>query len=130
MIRYGDGVGMYRTHLFGSPTIITCFPNVNKYVFQSADTFFLDWPSVELMGHKSLVVVHGPSHARLRSYVVGVINRPDSLRRIAQLVQPRMIDALESWAQKGRIKVYDEAKKVKVSWRWLQRSYENITMHI
>ncbi|XP_004301171.1 PREDICTED: ent-kaurenoic acid oxidase 2-like [Fragaria vesca subsp. vesca] len=112
MIRYGDGVGMYRTHLFGSPTIITCFPDVNKYVFQSEETFFLDWPRVELMGQNSIVAVHGPAHVRLRRYVIGVINRPDSLRHIAQVVQPRMIAALKSWAQKGRIKAYDEAKKV------------------
>ncbi|CAB4280915.1 unnamed protein product [Prunus armeniaca] len=60
--------------------------------------------NVDLMGYTSLVAVHGKSHARLRSYVTSVINQPDALRRIAQMVQPRIIAALESWAQKGRIK--------------------------
>ncbi|XP_034217204.1 ent-kaurenoic acid oxidase-like [Prunus dulcis] len=110
--KYGDGVGMYRTYLFGSPSIIACFPAVNKFVFQSDDTFILNWPSVDLVGHTSLVAVHGKSHARLRSYVTNVINQPDALRRIAQMVQPRIIAALESWAQKGRIKAHDETKKV------------------
>ncbi|CAB4311325.1 unnamed protein product [Prunus armeniaca] len=110
--KYGDGVGMYRTYLFRSPSIIACFPAVNKFVFQSDDTFILNWPSVDLMGYTSLVAVHGKSHARLRSYVTSVINQPDALRRIAQMVQPRIIAALESWAQKGRIKAYDETKKV------------------
>ncbi|XP_004301170.1 PREDICTED: ent-kaurenoic acid oxidase 1-like [Fragaria vesca subsp. vesca] len=115
--KYGDGVGMYRTHLFGSPSIITCFPAVNKYVFQSDDIFTSVWPNVDLMGPTSLVSVSGKSHTRVRSYVTNVINRPDALRRIALLVQPRIIAALESWAQKGRIKAFDEANKL---------SFENI----
>lgn len=115
---------MYRTYLFGSPSIITCFPTVNKFVFQSED-FFLDWPSVELMGHTSLVAVQGRSHERLKSYVTGAINRPDALRRIAQLVQPRMVAALESWAQKGRITALDEAKKVMIP-IYIFRSYKEL----
>ncbi|KAM1340304.1 hypothetical protein ACFX2H_038716 [Malus domestica] len=110
--KYGDGIGLYRTYLFGSPSIIACFPTVNKFVFQSDDTFILEWPSVDLMGYTSLVAVHGKSHARLRGYVTNVINQPDALRRIAQVVQPRITAALESWAQKGRVKAYDETKKV------------------
>ncbi|XP_035543525.1 ent-kaurenoic acid oxidase-like [Juglans regia] len=109
---YGDGVGMYRTHLFGSPTIIACFPAVNKFIFQSEDTFLLKWPTVDILGPTSLVAVHGKSHARLRSYVSNAINRPDALRRIALQVQPLMAAALQSWAQKGKVKVYDEIKKL------------------
>ncbi|PRQ16094.1 putative cytochrome P450 [Rosa chinensis] len=110
--KYGDGVGMYRTHMFGKPSIITCLPEINKLVFQSEENFPLNWPNVDILGSCSLVAVHGSSHARLRSYVVNVINKPDALRRIAGLVQPRIVAALESWALKGRIKAYDESKKV------------------
>ncbi|KAK9901794.1 hypothetical protein M0R45_001956 [Rubus argutus] len=112
--RYGDGVGMYRTHLFGTPSIITCLPAVNKFIFQSEEAFSLNWPNVDLVGSSSLVAVQGSSHARLRSYVINVISKPNALRRIAGLVQPRMVAAFESWALKGRIKAYDESKKVTV----------------
>ncbi|VVA29251.1 PREDICTED: ent-kaurenoic acid [Prunus dulcis] len=88
---YGDGAGMYRSHLFGSPCIITCFPAVNKFVFQSLDTFILDWPTVDLLGRSSLVAVHGKPYARLRRYVTNAINQPDALRRFALFVQPRMV---------------------------------------
>ncbi|XP_044486871.1 ent-kaurenoic acid oxidase 1-like isoform X2 [Mangifera indica] len=110
--KYGDGVGMYRTHLFGSPSIIACFPSINKFVFKSDDLFSLEWPNVDIVGHLSLVSVHGKAHARLRSYVSNAINRPDALRRITTVVQPRMVAALQSWAEKGRLNLYDEAKKV------------------
>ncbi|KAK4394546.1 Abscisic acid 8'-hydroxylase 3 [Sesamum angolense] len=110
--KYGDGVGLYRTHLFGSPAIIACTPSANKFVLQTDSSFFLEWPSVELVGTTSLVAVQGSSHTRVRSFVVRAINQPDALRKIALMVQPRITVALESWAQKGRIRVYKEAKKV------------------
>ncbi|KAL5544344.1 hypothetical protein UlMin_008128 [Ulmus minor] len=110
--KYGDGVGLYRTHLFGSPSIIACSPKVNKFVFQREDDFILQWPNVDIVGSTSLVTVHGKSHARLRNFVTNAINRPEALRRIAQLVQPRMVAALQSWSQKGTIKAYNETKKV------------------
>lgn len=110
--KYGDGVGMYRTYLFGSPCIITCFPSVNKFVFRANKAFILEWPNAELMGATSVVMVNGKAHARLRSFVLNAINRPDALRQIAALVQPRLVSALEMWAQKGRIVAYHEIKKV------------------
>ncbi|KAM1041424.1 hypothetical protein ACFX13_031350 [Malus domestica] len=109
--QYGDGVGMYRTHLFGSPSIITCFPAVNKFVLQSSDIFTLVWPSNMIF--LVMFAVHGKSHERLKSYITKVINQPDALRGIALLVQPQMIASLESWAQKGRINAYDEVKKLR-----------------
>lgn len=110
--KYGDGVGLYRTHLFGSPSIIACFPAVTKYVLQTPSKFILNWPTKPLMGYSALVSVQGEAHSRLRSYVVGAINQPDALRRIADHVQPRMVAALNSWAQKGQISAYKEIKKV------------------
>ncbi|KAL3716965.1 hypothetical protein ACJRO7_008529 [Eucalyptus globulus] len=80
---YGDGVGMYRTHLFRSSSIIACFPSVKNIVFQAEDTFLLEWPNVDIVGKNCLVAVHEKAHARLRSFVLNAINRPDALRGIA-----------------------------------------------
>ncbi|GFZ03648.1 hypothetical protein Acr_16g0002720 [Actinidia rufa] len=110
--KYGKGVGLYRTHLFGSPAIIACSPSINKFVFQSEDVFNLEWPTTEIVGSTSIVAVQGESHARLRSFVSRAINQPDALRRIAHMVQPRLIEALRSWAHKGRVVAYTETKKV------------------
>lgn len=115
--KYGDGVGLYRTHLFGSPSIIACFPAINKYIFQSDDLFIPEWPTIEILGANSVAAARGKAHTRLRSYVSNAVNRPDALRQIALLVQPRITAALQSWAQKGRIIACDETKKV---------SFENI----
>ncbi|KDP31198.1 hypothetical protein JCGZ_11574 [Jatropha curcas] len=110
--KYGDGVGLYRTYLFGSPSIIACFPMVSRFIFQSDDKFILEWPNLELMGRNSLVVVQGKAHSRLRSFVTNSINRPNALRLIAAQVQTRIVAALNSWAQTGKVKAYKEVKKV------------------
>lgn len=110
--RYGDGVGMFRTHLFGVPSIIVYTPAAHKYVFFSEDKFKAVWPTVELMGRTSLVSVHGKAHLRVRNFVSNTINRPDALNRIAALVQPRMLHALQSWAQMGKINAKFETQKV------------------
>ncbi|KAI4374548.1 hypothetical protein MLD38_012530 [Melastoma candidum] len=110
--KYGDGVGMFRTHLFGKPSIITCLPEVNKFVLQTNSHFELEWPAVELVGRASMVAVQGKQHERIRRFVVDAINKPDALRRITQLVQPRIVAALQSWAEKGRVITYKESKKV------------------
>ncbi|KAF8378388.1 hypothetical protein HHK36_029727 [Tetracentron sinense] len=110
--RYGDGVGMYRTHLFGSPSIIACSPAINKLILQSTELFPICWPTIELVGHNALVAVHGKSHARLRSYVSNAINQPEALKRIALHVQPHIVSALRSWPDKGTVRVSDEVKKI------------------
>jgi ent-kaurenoic acid hydroxylase len=110
---YGDKVGMYRTHLFGSPTIMACMPATNKFIFQAGgDTFGIHWPVPELVGLKSIVNVDGSNHARVRGVILGAINRPSSLRTIAAAVQPGVVAALNSWADMGTIVASNEAKKV------------------
>jgi ent-kaurenoic acid hydroxylase len=109
----GEEVGMYRTHLFGSPTVVVCAPAANKFVFQAGgDTFGVRWPVPELVGLKAIGVVEGGHHTRLRGVIVGAINRPSSLRTIAAVVQPSIVAAFNSWAGMGTIVASDEAKKV------------------
>ncbi|KAA8542381.1 hypothetical protein F0562_023483 [Nyssa sinensis] len=110
--KYGDGIGMYRTHLFGSPGIIACSPSITKFVFQSSSKFIAEWPNNEIVGLNSISAVQGTAHLRIKSFITGAINQPDALRRIAILIQPLLITTLQSWAQKGRIVASNETKKV------------------
>lgn len=111
-IRYGDGIGLYRTHLFGSPAIISCFPATNRFILQSNESFILQWPTVDIVGPKALSTLQGKSHARLKAVISNAVNRPDALRRIAGLVQPAIIQALNRWEQRGRIIAFHETRKV------------------
>jgi ent-kaurenoic acid hydroxylase len=113
---YGKAAGMYRTHLFGSPTIIACTPAANKFVLQSPENFGVHWPEPELVGHTSVVNVEGATHTRLRGFILATINSPRSLRTIAAVVQPRVVAALASWSDKGTIVAATEIKKVRTSY--------------
>ncbi|KAI5410480.1 ent-kaurenoic acid oxidase 2 [Lathyrus oleraceus] len=110
--KYGDEVGMFRTHLFGAPSILVYTPNIHKFVLLKEDRLIAEWPTIDLMGRTSLVAVHGKAHARVRNFVTNVINRPDALNRIATLVQPRMINALQTWAKIGKINARFETQKL------------------
>ncbi|CAN0829576.1 Ent-kaurenoic acid oxidase [Linum grandiflorum] len=110
--KYGDGVGLYRSHLFGEPTIIAYLPAVTRFVFQKDETFSLGWPSLELVGPTSLVSVHGSDHTRLRRFLTKAINSPVALARIASLVQPNLTAALQSMANSGRVNAYKQVKQV------------------
>ncbi|XP_038703603.1 ent-kaurenoic acid oxidase 2-like isoform X2 [Tripterygium wilfordii] len=60
----------------------------------------------------SLGVVRGKAHARVRNYVLNSVNRPKTLQHIAQQLQPKMVAALQSWSQKGKVIASDEIKKM------------------
>lgn len=81
-------------------------------MFQSETAFRLDWPSMELIGTNSITAAKGTKHTRIKGFVVRAINQPNALRKIAILVQPRVISALQSMAEQGRVVAYDQAKKV------------------
>ncbi|WVZ56524.1 hypothetical protein U9M48_007040 [Paspalum notatum var. saurae] len=111
----GEGdAGLYRTHLFGSPTVLVCSPAANKFVLQSSQdgTFGVSWPAPELVGVSSVINVEGSQHARLRGFILAAINHPSSLRTIAEVIQPRIMAALRSWADKGSVTAATEIKKV------------------
>ncbi|WCJ32581.1 cytochrome P450 family 88 subfamily A polypeptide 3 [Euphorbia peplus] len=111
-LKYGDGAGLYRSYLFGSPSIIACSPAVNKMILQSEENFTLQWPNINLVGTDSLVAVHGKSHTRLRNYISNAINRPDALKRIALHVQPRIVATLQSWVQSHNLNARIQIKKL------------------
>ncbi|XXG83883.1 hypothetical protein AAC387_Pa10g1532 [Persea americana] len=112
--RYGDN-GLYRTHLFGYPTIVTCSPLINKQVLGSLTEegkVSTGWPSSQLIGSSSVAVTDGLGHKRLRRHLMEAFNNPRALRAVLSTAQPIFISAFEDWASKGRINAYEETKKV------------------
>lgn len=82
-------------------------------MLQNESSFRMEWPFLELVGPTSLVAMEGASHARVRSLIVRALNQPDALRKITLILQPRITTALKLWSQKGRIRAYEEARKVR-----------------
>ncbi|KAK6924955.1 Cytochrome P450 [Dillenia turbinata] len=110
--RYGDGVGMYRTHLFGQPSIIGWTPVIHKFMLRSDAVFTHSWTPNDLVGRNSIVANYGQRHHRLKKFVTMAINRPNALRQVASLTQLRIASAFQEWAHKGTIVAFDEIRKM------------------
>ncbi|XP_039115579.1 ent-kaurenoic acid oxidase 2-like isoform X2 [Dioscorea cayenensis subsp. rotundata] len=113
-LRYGD-TGIYRTHLFGYPVIVTCSPELNKQVLGSLTedgSFSTGWPSSQLIGNSSVAVVDGPLHKGLRRCLMQAVNSPSALDFHLRTAQPLLISALEEWAFKRKVVAFEETKAV------------------
>ncbi|PKA66570.1 Ent-kaurenoic acid oxidase 2 [Apostasia shenzhenica] len=110
--RYGD-TGIYRSHLFGSPVIITCSPEFNKQVLGSMTEdgrVSSGWPSNELLGSSSIAAVDGVPHKRLRKHLMEAFTSPKALIAQLNIAELTIVSALEQWVFKKRIVAYNETK--------------------
>ncbi|KAJ8439303.1 hypothetical protein Cgig2_006439 [Carnegiea gigantea] len=110
-LKYGDNVGFYRTHLFGSPSIVVYSPSVCKFVLHSSERFKQEWPTIEALGSNSVITLQGERHTLLKNFLVNALNHRDSLTRTVEQVQPSVVAALESWSKKGKFIAKDELRK-------------------
>nr|UHB15508.1 cytochrome P450 [Paris polyphylla] len=111
-LRYGD-TGIYRTHLFGLPAIVTCSPEFNKKILASSiedGDFKTGWPSNQLLGSSSVSVIDGLLHKRMRRHLLEGFNSPRALSSHLATAQPSIISGLEDWVTKRKIVAYKETK--------------------
>ncbi|KAH9307399.1 hypothetical protein KI387_035310, partial [Taxus chinensis] len=116
-LKYGD-TGIYRTHLFGSPSVISCSPETNRFVMGTGTedgSFIAGWPAPKLLGEKSIIMVEGLHHKRLRRALLEAINRPQSLQNIFISLQPAFKEAFQNWTAKGTINTADEIRALSFS---------------
>ncbi|XP_010926147.1 7,8-epoxymelianol synthase CYP88A154 [Elaeis guineensis] len=109
--RYGE-TGIYRSHLFGHPVIVTCSPDLNKQVLGSLTeegTFSTGWPSSQLLGN-SVANIDGTLHKRIRKHLMKAFNSPRALDSHLSTAQPIFNSTLEDWVSKKKIVAYDETK--------------------
>ncbi|XP_021768004.1 ent-kaurenoic acid oxidase-like isoform X2 [Chenopodium quinoa] len=110
--KYGYTEGIYRTHLYGSPSIIACSPSLCKFVLDSSDKFAQEWPTTQVLGTNSLITLNeGQRHGIIKSVIVKSINQPDSLSRIVLQIQPTIVAALQLWSQMPKINAFYQVKK-------------------
>ncbi|XP_006878489.2 ent-kaurenoic acid oxidase 2 isoform X1 [Amborella trichopoda] len=112
--RHGDS-GIFRTHLFGQPSIVTCSPEMNKFVLGRGTedgSFGPGWPSSQLLGASSITMKDGLSHKRLKRYFMDAFNSPRALSSLLTNAQPTFVEFMENWVSKGRISAFEETRAV------------------
>ncbi|CAN6575041.1 unnamed protein product [Malus baccata var. baccata] len=108
--RYGK---VFKSHLFGSPTIVSCDLELNMFILQNEDKLFqASYPkSIHgIVGKHSLLTVSGNLHRKLRSIAVSFISVSKSSPDFLDLVQKLSISMMESWNGCKQVSFFEQAK--------------------
>lgn len=111
--RHG-ATGMYRTHLFGSPTIIVCTPDTCRKVLTDEDRFKLGYPTstIALTGRRSLHSISDADHKRIRRLTTAPITGHDALSSYVTLIQHMAVSLLDEWSSvKAPVELLCELRK-------------------
>lgn len=115
-IKYkGHNEGVYKSHLFGGPCIITCSPEMNKFVLGSQGdglAFLAGWPNPEVMGLTCMAILDGPSHKRMRRLILESVNHPMALKKALIRLKIRFTSVLAQWAKEKTITLRQKLKTV------------------
>ncbi|KAL3631987.1 hypothetical protein CASFOL_024971 [Castilleja foliolosa] len=109
---YGN---VFKSHLFGSPTIVSTDAEVSKLILQSdANTFVPSYPKsvMELMGKSSILVISGSLQRRVHGLIAGFFKSPFLKAQLTFDMQTYVIQSMANWREDCPIYIQDEAKNV------------------
>ncbi|GAU42883.1 hypothetical protein TSUD_231940, partial [Trifolium subterraneum] len=88
---------MYKTHLFGSPSIIVCTPETCRKVLTDEENLKLGYPSstTALTGKRSFHGISNNEHRRLRRLITSPINGHEALSSYIGLIEDIAVKHLE-----------------------------------
>lgn len=108
---------MFKSHLFGSPTVVSCDIELNTFILQNEETLFQSSypkPVHDILGKLSMMLVSGDLHKKLRSVALSFINASKSSPDFLSYVDSFSLSYIDSWRSKSQVEFFKEAKKVYV----------------
>ncbi|KAH1150289.1 hypothetical protein AAZX31_16G063600 [Glycine max] len=114
--RYGK---VFKSHLFGSPTIVSCDFEFNMYILQNEGTLFpVDYPKVmhNILGKFSLLLVKGDLHRKLRSTIISFVSATKHESNFLHCVEMLALSRINSWIPISKqVAFYEEAKRFTIN---------------
>lgn len=110
--RYGS---IFKSHLFGRPTIVSCDLELNVFILQNEGKLFepgYPKPVHDILGKLSMMLVSGELHKRLRSVALSFINVSISNPEFFRGVERLSLSFIDSWRGKKQVLFFKEAKQV------------------
>ncbi|BFG21350.1 hypothetical protein CerSpe_076240 [Prunus speciosa] len=111
--RFGH-TGIYKTFMFGSPSIIVTTPEASKKVLTDDDAFKPGWPisTEELIGKNSFTSISFEEHKRLRKLTAAPVNGYEALSVYTTYIEERVISSLDKWSKMGEIEFLTQLRKL------------------
>lgn len=99
MCRYGR-TGIYKTYVFGSPSIIVSIPETCRKVLADDEHFALGYPAStkQLTGKRSFHSISHAEHKRLRKLTTSPINGHNALGMYVPYIEDIVVSSLDEWA--------------------------------
>ncbi|KAL6551449.1 hypothetical protein OROGR_007603 [Orobanche gracilis] len=113
--RYGS---IFKSHLFGRPTIVSCDLELNMFILQNEEKLFQSSypkPVHDILGRSSMMLVSGELHKKLRSVAVSFINASKSRPDFIHYVDNFCISFINSWKTRSQVLFFKEAKELTFS---------------
>ncbi|XP_007049443.2 PREDICTED: cytochrome P450 724B1 [Theobroma cacao] len=109
--RYGK---VFRSHLFFSPTVVSCDPELNYFILQNEGKLFecsYPKPIHGILGKVSMLVAVGDTHKRLRNVALSLVSISKSKPEFLNDIESIAIQILDSWKDKPKVIFCEEARK-------------------
>ncbi|CAN0927260.1 Cytochrome P450 724B1 [Linum grandiflorum] len=111
--RYGK---VFRSHLFFSPTVVSCDEELNYFILQNEGKLFecsYPKPIHGILGNVSMLVAVGDTHKRLRNMALSLVNVTKSKPEFLHDVEMSATRILRSWQGKHQVLFCEEARKAR-----------------
>ncbi|XP_076885764.1 3-epi-6-deoxocathasterone 23-monooxygenase CYP90D1-like [Bidens hawaiensis] len=106
---------VFKSHLFGSSTIISTDAEVSKIVLQSdANSFVPSYPKslTELMGESSILRINGGLHRRIHGLIGSFLKSPYLKAQVTCDMRKLVLKAMDTWKEDCPVYIQDETKHV------------------
>ncbi|XP_072998860.1 cytochrome P450 90D2-like isoform X1 [Typha latifolia] len=107
---------VFKSHIFGSPTIVSTDAEVSRFVLQSDAKAFVPWypkSLTELMGKSSILLINGSLQRRVHG-LIGAFFKSSQLKcQITSDMQRYVLSSMRDWKDGDQIiYIQDEAKLI------------------
>ncbi|XP_061371104.1 cytochrome P450 90D2-like [Gastrolobium bilobum] len=106
---------VFKSHIFGSPTIVSTDADVNKFILQSdAKVFVPSYPKslTELMGESSILLINGSLQKRIHGLIGAFFKSQQLKAQITRDMQKYVQESMANWREDHLIYVQDETKNI------------------
>ncbi|KAI3775106.1 hypothetical protein L1987_49674 [Smallanthus sonchifolius] len=106
---------VFKSHLFGSPTIVSTDAEVSRIVLQSdANSFVPSYPKslTELMGESSILLINGSLHRRIHGLIGSFLKSPYLKTQVTFDMRKLLLQAMATWKEDRPVYIQDETKHI------------------